>query len=450
MKRYHINETNGETGTGVATSTLLSNIINLKELNKMIVEGMVNVRSHPEDESLKILNYSKLAQNKSEWNNVTKQARGLIVRATAEDYSDAIIIERPWRKFFTLEQLESGWNLGDEENSSTQHDDLNMIDFKAPAEVSDKLDGSMGILYLSPDGEPAIATRGSFEGDIANYYTKLLRSNNKMLESARIMLKKHKDNTFIFELIGKDNRIVVSYDNNDISFIGAVEKHSGIYKSTKDFSETWGNNGLTVSETMPVKTLEDAYNLPDRDNREGLVVRIISDNPESQVMVKIKQEDYKALHRIVTNFSAKQVRDVYYNASLNFGDFIKIAETGDVTIVPGVKEVLDMLNDDVLLDLKQEVKEVFEKSLLPYANKVKEVKKEIDSLPVSEFVGEDKTVYKNFALKIKDISNNDKSLYFKIFKARKTGQAFNELSATSELGTIAKSVKSFKNRFDNS
>ena len=43
----------------------------------------------------------------------------------------------------------------------------NRIESDAPVEVTDKMDGSLGILYRRPDGVCAIATRGSFASDQA-------------------------------------------------------------------------------------------------------------------------------------------------------------------------------------------------------------------------------------------------------------------------------------------
>lgn len=93
----------------------LSEIITTELLAKEVAAGFINCSPHPDDPSLKILCYGKLTQILGHWNEATKQCRGLIVRAKAHDFSDAEVVARPWRKFFTLQQVQSGWALGDEE-----------------------------------------------------------------------------------------------------------------------------------------------------------------------------------------------------------------------------------------------------------------------------------------------------------------------------------------------
>lgn len=306
--------------------TSLSEIMNLDLLRQMRDEKMVNVSGHPDDPSLKILNYSSMAQVKGRWNDVTKQSRGLIIRSDNDDFSDAVIVERPWRKFFTLQQMtgtdgNTAWAMGDEENDSgnSMRDSIESLDFDAPAEVTDKRDGSMGILYEAPDGELALSTRGSFASDQAHHYTTMLRENRELLDAAHKLKANNPNTTFIFELTGPDNQIVVSYSKDEIAIIGAVDKDTGLYRSTSEFQNDWG--GLPKAETMPAQNLHEALSLPDRKNREGVVVRITSDDPDKQMMVKIKQEDYLKLHHVMTSMTPKKVfeitRDGEFDNTLN-------------------------------------------------------------------------------------------------------------------------------------
>lgn len=101
----------------------------------------------------------------------TKACRGLIV--DAENW----IVQRPFEKFFSIEQLE-------------------------PFDVYDKLDGSLGILYWVGD-EPAIATRGSFISDQAKRGTEFLRARKDLNLDRRY--------TYLFEIIYPENRVVVNY-----------------------------------------------------------------------------------------------------------------------------------------------------------------------------------------------------------------------------------------------
>src|SRR4051812_27421593 len=111
------------------------------ELDASEVEGYVRVRQHPEDPELWIANYTEKAAYESHWDNVTLNCRGLIFNAFGD------ILARPFPKFFNYGQASCP-----------------VIDLDEEAIVSDKMDGSLGILYKF-DGKLAIATRGSFTSD---------------------------------------------------------------------------------------------------------------------------------------------------------------------------------------------------------------------------------------------------------------------------------------------
>lgn len=62
-------------------------------------------------------------------------------------------------------------------------------------------------------------------------------------------------------------------------------------------------HAFKIVERFECATLADALALPPRPNAEGIVVRCLNTGG----MVKIKQEDYVALHRIVTGLTARTV-----------------------------------------------------------------------------------------------------------------------------------------------
>jgi RNA ligase len=61
-----------------------------------------------------------------------------------------------------------------------------------------------------------------------------------------------------------------------------------------------------VRQKMPAKTLAEALALKPRPNAEGVVVHAL----EGDRRVKIKQEDYILLHRIITGLNARSVWEV--------------------------------------------------------------------------------------------------------------------------------------------
>lgn len=399
---------------------LLSDSMDIELLKDMVKNGYIDMSSHPDDDTLRILSYSRTAQYEAKWNDATKLARGLMIQTSNEDFTDSLIVERPWRKFFTLSQIETGWSLGDDEFNNSLSNENVTLDFHAKAVVTDKMDGSLGILYKDPNGEPAVSTKASFKSDQALYYTKMLRENETFYNATSDLVNNHSDTTFLFELTGRKNRIVLNYDKDNISMLGAVRKKDGYYFGTDKYSKVWQERGLDVSETIPVNNLEDALALPPRENREGVVVRILSDNPEKQLQVKIKQDDYLKMHRILTNFSAKSARAAIRDSSPTFEDYINIAKTGDVTILKEVGAEINFSEDPLYKDLQVKRKKQFEKAILPKAQKVLEVYEKVKNMPDSEFVGNTKDIMKKFATsdEMKSKIGEDMALNMKFISSR--------------------------------
>ena len=252
------------------TPLLLNDLLNSVALKAAIDEGYIRVKPHP-TKPLRIYNYSEKAAYEQVWTNETSRCRGLIVNAADE------IVARPWSKFFNYGEHEAGKG------------DLQLLDLTAQVEVTDKMDGSLGILY----GDE-IATRGSFISDQALHATQVYRVRyaNRWEPVPGL--------TYLFEIIFPANRIVLDYgDTDDLVLLGAVKTRTGMTFGPEDLEEWPGPRTITY----PYRTLADALAAEPRKNAEGFVVRY----PDSGVMVKIKQEDYVLLHRLVTGLNERVV-----------------------------------------------------------------------------------------------------------------------------------------------
>ncbi|WP_052062021.1 RNA ligase [Rhodococcoides fascians] len=248
----------------------IDDLMNPTVLQDRIDAGLVKVRSHPRL-PYRIYNYSELTAYSQAWDEVTLQCRGLIVDDSGE------VIARPFPKFFN-----------DAEHDGERHPQL---DLDAPVRVSDKLDGSLGILYPTRDGLYEIATRGSFESEQARWATDYWQANYADDYTPAPGF------TYLVEIIYKANRIVVDYDFEDLVLLGVVDNTSG--EVLAPFG--WGWPGRK-SRTFPYDTLADALRAPVRDNAEGFVVQY-----RDGTMVKLKLERYVQLHKIVTGMSEKTV-----------------------------------------------------------------------------------------------------------------------------------------------
>ncbi|GAB3436959.1 RNA ligase [Flindersiella endophytica] len=246
----------------------LDGLFEALDLKSAVDEGFVRVQRHPELPLL-IYNYTEHTQYERAWTSVTTQCRGLIADEQGQ------IVARPWAKFF---------NYG--EQAEVQ------LDLDAPVEVTDKLDGSLGILYRAGDGW-AIATRGSFASEQALHATKVLRDKYAAFEPPA-------GHTVLFEIVYPGNRIVVDYMGlDDLLLLGSVDIETG---QTFGPGEVPGWPGPRT-DVLSARTLAEALAMPARDNAEGVVVRF----PGTGVQVKIKLAAYVALHRLVTGLNARVV-----------------------------------------------------------------------------------------------------------------------------------------------
>lgn len=323
----------------------------------MVHEGYIRLNRHP-NLPIYILNYTEHAQYDREWNPVTLQCRGLIV-----DQNNAIVA-RPFDKFF---------NYGEP--------NADVIELGDYVDVTDKMDGSLGILWQY-QGKQGIATRGSFVSEQAIHATELWNE------------KYRKDMdwpspywTYLFEIIYPGNRIVLNYgDCDELVLLGARNIESGRV-SAPDAVTEWQWSKTT---TYAFKTLQEALAAPPRPNAEGYVIT----SRKTGGRIKVKQEDYIALHKIVTGLTKRRIWE-------NMKNGMTLEQMCE--IVPD--EWHEWLRQ-TYYDIDTDIRGVLRK-LDPYFKLVAEA-----SVKTEKELGnwEPKAFRKNFASLIKD--NPYKSLFF--------------------------------------
>jgi RNA ligase len=246
------------------------------ELQLAVDEGMVRVQFHPLL-PLAIACYTTGCVIAHQWNEVTTACRGLVY-----NYETHEILARPFPKFF---------NLGEP---------LAREDYEAEVEVTDKLDGSLGIGYAW-EGKLYIATKGSFASD-------------QSIEANKILQETHPDwlppegVTPLFEIIYPENRIVLDYgESRELRLLEGIDIETG---KTFDWGSDMKNRdgiwmswpGRTVGFTGYTSLREVVSAIP-RENAEGFVVRYL----DTDERVKIKQPDYLAKHKLVFNLSQRTI-----------------------------------------------------------------------------------------------------------------------------------------------
>lgn len=234
----------------------LEELFNPADLEREIADGYVSMRVHPKDPELRIYNYTDKSQIEHHWNDVTMHTRGLIVK-------DGEVVARGWRKFF----------------NASEHPDLDWDD-PCGWVLTDKIDGSLGILYFGPDGW-AVSTRGSFDSEQAIEATKMLQSgryDGLIRDASWYHLQ---DRTVLVEIIYPENRIVLDYGNSrKLVYLGTANER-GISQRLGDY------------DRRLISSLSEAREFLNRENAEGWVAIRLDDG----FMVKLKQEDYLLKHK---------------------------------------------------------------------------------------------------------------------------------------------------------
>ena len=239
-------------------------------LEKYYNDGLLCKQIHP-TKDLTIWNYSPKVQYERLWDEITIQCRGLVTNSKGE------IVARPFKKFFNYEEHKP--------------EDIPNEDYV----VYEKMDGSLGILFNYED-EWILATRGSFTSDQAIKGKEIL---DKKYDISSIK----KDNTYLFEIIYPENRIVVDYKGEEkLVLLGGLHTESGM--EIPDSSLFWMCE-CGFEFVMTYKTWGETYDVLKKEiqkDREGYVIKF-----KNGFRMKIKGEEYKRLHKLLTGISSKNI-----------------------------------------------------------------------------------------------------------------------------------------------
>lgn len=242
--------------------------VDLNELRIRVGQKLLTEQKHPEADLI-IWNYTPKAQYSKTWDEYTTMCRGLITDLEGN------VVARPFPKFFNLNE--------------TPETSVENLPAEVP-EVTEKMDGSLGILY-KVNGKARIATRGSFSSEQAKWATKWLNDNY----ANRAFLEGY---TYLFEIIYRENRIVVDYGKREeLVLLAMIENETGREVGDLDllgFSLPKSYSGTIEYLASCAEYLEG--------NDEGFVCRY-----SNGLRVKIKGKEYVRLHRLITGFSSKSI-----------------------------------------------------------------------------------------------------------------------------------------------
>ena len=257
---------------------------NLSDISDYLEGDYVIAQRHP-TLPLLIYNYSRITQFSGIWDDITLNCRGLVLDLEGN------VIAKPFPKFFNYEEhTAEGSKLPPIPNENF--------------EVYEKMDGSLGIIFHY-EGEWLIATRGSFTSEQAI-------KGKEMLDKLPLDVL-DTNNTYLAEIIYPENRIVVDYGTDEkLVLLGAYNNETGEEVKIEAMSgwevvkmyKTWGEDWKTLKNEIS------------KDN-EGYVIRF-----SSGMRMKIKGDEYVRLHRILTNFSTKDIWELLKNGE-DLGAFLE-------------------------------------------------------------------------------------------------------------------------------
>lgn len=261
----------------------LNGLWDLGKLKQFAQDNSVYCIQSPKYPNLVMLHYLDDCQWNNIWTEFSLMSRGLIV-----DLETKVIVAHPFNKFFNMGQV-----------PETSYENLKG---KIPFEVSEKLDGSMIIVFRNPrTGELATTSKGSFDSQHGAYALQFLP---EVLKTCGNLVDNY---TFIFELISPKFQIVIDYKKKvgypeGLYLIGIRDKTSEedwSYSSVQKWAETFGvptfkrykfdslDSLIETSKTLPV--LE-----------EGYVIRF-----NDGLRVKIKGPEYLRVHKFLSKLSDK-------------------------------------------------------------------------------------------------------------------------------------------------
>ena len=258
--------------------------LDLARVEELVAQRYIHKARHP-TLPLYLYDYTRKAMFDGFWTPETIACRGLILD------EDGCVIARPLDKFFNLEEHES--------TRLTALPD-------GPLEVTDKLDGSLIVLWWDGD-QPTCSTRGSFTSEQARWATAFLRARYDLSRLDR-------DLTLCFEAIYPANRVVLDYgQREDLVLLAARRRSDGYDLPYDELAALADRFGLPLVPRLQVESLAALLDLAEQvSGVEGWVVRF-----PNGVRVKIKVPEYRRLHKLISGLNAARVRDALLGQGLD-------------------------------------------------------------------------------------------------------------------------------------
>jgi RNA ligase len=217
------------------------------------------------DEGLELYAYTNACVFDKRWDLFSLISRGLIV-----DPASRRVVATPFPKFFNYGEAVRGLPA-------------------EPFEVTEKIDGSMGIVFHHGRGW-RVATRGAFDSDQARWATRFLRDN---VTTSRLL----PGTTYLVEIVYRRNRIVVDYPFEGLVLLSAYDE-DGNELVRAQLEHVAREVGMRITAVRPFDSVPDLLAVAAElaGGEEGFVVRFAGG-----LRVKIKGSEYCRIHRCLSH-----------------------------------------------------------------------------------------------------------------------------------------------------
>ena len=207
--------------------------------------------------------YTSLCQFEQQWDFFALLARGLIL-----DPAEKRVVATPFPKFFNFNEGGVALPAG-------------------PFEVSEKIDGSLGILFHH-NGSWRVSTRGKLDSMQGEWATKHLHARvnaNALVPGA----------TYLVEIVYAENRVVIPYDFEGLVLLSAYDEQGREF-SRADLEATARAAGVRIARTIVSSSFDELLGVARTLTRfeEGFVLRFANG-----LRVKLKGEAYCRVHKLV-------------------------------------------------------------------------------------------------------------------------------------------------------
>lgn len=210
----------------------------------------------------------------------------LRLRSVAVDLQGRVI-STGWPKFF---------NLGERPANDAALE--RALESGEEVFFTEKLDGTLIIRSVLPNGKVIFRTRGRWESDEFGPLAHAIASARyPALLDPRLM----PEWSLLFEYVGPANLIVIAYSQEDLCFLGAV-RHADLHlmpvEQMQAFASDYGLRCVPLVELpRDVKGMVEAVR--SWEDREGVVTRL----HRGQLLIKLKSARYLAMHAMRANMS---------------------------------------------------------------------------------------------------------------------------------------------------